>query len=161
MTRSLEDFRGLSASDAKVMEDIRAHSWHVTGVFPNQGETGPDWAFSIGLFHSFVHPEIIIFGLKLDVCMSVINEIGGQIKIGKHYDSGKEYGDILSDPYRCAFREVKRKHYRDYLGFALWFYESDPFPVMQCFWPDKDGMFPWDADCDAFVRDVQPLLFLP
>jgi hypothetical protein len=97
----------------------------------------------------------------LDVCMNVINEIGGQIKSGGHYDAGEVYGDILNDPYKCAFREVKRKHYGDYLGFALWFYESDPFPVMQCFWPDKVGKFPWDPGCDAFVRDVQPLLFLP
>ena len=112
MTRSLEDFRGLSASDAKVLEDIRTHSWHVTGVFPSQGNTGPDWAFSIGLFHSFVHPEIIVFGLKLDVCMSVINEIGGQVKSGKHYDAGEEYGDILNNPYNAPSAQRKRNHYQ-------------------------------------------------
>jgi Domain of unknown function (DUF4262) len=161
MTRSLEDFRGLSVSDAKVLEDIRTHSWHVTGVFPSQGEPGPDWAFSIGLFRSFVHPEMIVFGLKLVVCMSVINEIGQQIKSGKHYDAGEEYGDILNGPYKCAFREVHRNHYRDYLGLALWFYEGDPFPVTQCFWPDKVGKFPWDEGCNGFVREAQPLLYLP
>jgi Domain of unknown function (DUF4262) len=161
MTRSLENFKGLSASDAKVLEDIRTHSWHVTGVFPDQNEARPDWAFSIGLFHSFVHPEIIVFGLKLDVCMNVINEIGQQVKSGKLFNAGEQYGDILSGPYKCAFREVQRKHYRDYLGLALWFYEGDPFPVTQCFWPDKDGRFPWDEGCDGGVRDAQPWLSLP
>jgi Domain of unknown function (DUF4262) len=79
--------------------------------------------------------------MKLDVCTRLINEIGLQIKAGKRYDAGQEYGDILEGPYKCSFREVQRRYYRDYLGFATWFYESDPFPVTQCFWPDKRASF--------------------
>jgi hypothetical protein len=54
MTRQLEDLTGLSISEAKILEDIRKHSWHVMRVIRSEDEKGPEWAFSIGLFHSFV-----------------------------------------------------------------------------------------------------------
>jgi len=161
MTRSLDDYSGLSAPDIKVLEDIRKHSWHVIGVFPSQGEAGPGWAFSIGLFHSFAHPEVVVFGLDFNNCTKIVNEIGLQIRRGKRFHARQEYAEILNDPYRCSFRDVQRQHYRTYLGYALWFYQSDPFPVAQCFWPDKAGNLPWEAGCNSEVRDAQPLLFLP
>jgi Domain of unknown function (DUF4262) len=160
MTRGLQDKNGLSAPDAKVLEDIQSHGWHVTGVFTSKGEAGLDWAFSIGLFHTFGHPEVIVFGLKLNTCMNIVNEIGQQIKAGKRYQTSGEYGDILKDPYKCAFRPVERTHYHDYLGFALWFYEQDPFPTMQCFWPDSVGKLPWVEGCDPSVTRAQPFLFI-
>jgi Domain of unknown function (DUF4262) len=161
MTRSLRDVDGLSAPDAKVLEDIQSHGWHVTGVFASKGEAGPDWAFSIGLFHNFGHPEVAVFGLKLKTCVNIVNEIGRQIKDGKRYQITGEYGDILKDPYKCAFRTVEKSHYLEYLGFALWFYEDDPFPTMQCFWPDNTGNLPWVEGCDTSVIQVQPFLFIP
>ena len=93
--------------------------------------------------------------------MALVNEIEGQVKVGKKYSVEGKYGDILSDPYKCAFRFVQPKHYHDYLGYACWFYESDRFPTLQCYWSDKAGKFPWDGDCDQSVRDAQPLLFVP
>ena len=161
MTRNLEHDDGLSAPDSKVLADIQTYGWHVAEVFRSAAEAGPEWAFSIGLFHSYCHPEVITFGLKLGVCKALVNAIGAQVKAGKKYDVEREYGDILSNPYKCAFRRVQPKHYHDYLGFARWFYENDPFPTLQCFWPDKAGKFPWDEGCASFVRDAQPLLFVP
>jgi len=161
MTRVLTEMKGLTAPDAKVLQDIQRVGWHVTGVFASKGEEGPEWAFSIGLFHSFGHPEVIVFGLPFERSMDVVNVIGGQVKSGIHYDSERLYADILNDPYQCAFREVNRRYYREYVGYALWFYEDDPFPLLQCFWPDKEKLLPWDAGCNEYVRSVQPLLFTP
>jgi hypothetical protein len=64
MTRSLEEKRGLSAPDAKVLGDIQRVGWHVTGVFAQKDEKGPEWAFSIGLFHSFQHPEVVVLARR-------------------------------------------------------------------------------------------------
>jgi hypothetical protein len=160
MTKSLEKESGLSAPDAKALRDIQRVGWHVTGVFAKQNEEGPEWAFSIGLFHSFQHPEVIVFGLPFKRCMDIISVIGKEVQTRKRYDSPKEYGDILQEPYQCVFREVHRNHYRDYVGYALWFYEDDPFPMLQCFWPDKKGLFPWDVGCNDYVKNAQPLLFV-
>lgn len=159
VTKSLNETGGMSAPDLKVLHDIRGVGWHVVRVFSREPEGGPEWAFSVGMFHSFMHPEVIIFGLPLDRCMAIVNEIGRAVQSGSSFASGKDYAEILEHPYKCAFRDVRRIFYRDYVGYALWFYEKDPFPLLQCFWPDKEGKFPWDAGCADYVKNVQPLLF--
>ena len=161
MTKSLDETNRSSPSDAKILRDVREVGWHVTGVFAQENEEGPDWAFSIGLFHSFQHSEVIIFGLRLERCMDVVNVIGTEVQRGNRYAAGRKYSDILQDPYQCIFREVNQRHYRDHVGYALWFYEADPFPLLQCFWPDKCGQYPWDAGCNGDVKSAQPLLFQP
>lgn len=161
MTKALEPTDGLSASDAKVLTDIQAVGWHAVGVFPREHEEGPNWAFSIGLVYSFRHPEVILLGLPLQSCMSVLNVIGTEVKGGKRYEPGTAYSDILQEPYKCTFRQVHPSHYRNYVGYALWFYENDAFPLLQCFWPDKAGRYPWDEGCNGYVANSQPLLFLP
>ena len=161
MTRALTETEGLSASDVKVLRDIQRVGWHVTGVFASKGEQGPEWAFSIGLFQSFGHPEVIVFGLPFKRWMDVVTVIGQQVQDGSRYDLERLYTDILNDPYKCAFREVDPRHYGEYVGSALWFYEDDPFPLLQCFWPDKENRLPWDSGCNEYVRSVQPLLSNP
>ena len=161
MTRELTETAGLPTPDAKVLRDIQRVGWHVTGVFASKDEEGPEWAFSIGLFHSFGHPEVVVFGLPFERCIDVVNVIGKLVKQGCRYDSEGVFGEILSDPYTCAFREVNRRHYRDYVGYALWFYEDDPFPLLQCFWPDKDNRFPFSDACNEHVKSMQQLLFIP
>jgi uncharacterized protein DUF4262 len=151
MTRALEETAGLSGPDTKVLQDIQRVGWHVIGVFAKEGQKGQkgsDWAFSIGLFHSYGHPEVVIAGLPVERCMTVVNAIGQAIRSGKRFETGQRYDDILQDPYKCMFRDVDRHHYRDYVGYALWFYEQDPFPLMQCFWPDEGNRLPWEDRCD-------------
>ncbi|HTX76176.1 MAG TPA: DUF4262 domain-containing protein [Terracidiphilus sp.] len=159
MTRSIEEASDLSALDAKVLREIHTDGWQITGVLAREQDKGPDFAYSIGLFHSFGHPEIILFGLPIDVCMRAVNVIGIDIRNGMRYQPLAVYGRILSAPHSCCFREVDRKHYHEHVGYALWFYETDPFPMLQCFWSDEYGRFPWDPDCSTYARDSQPLLF--
>jgi hypothetical protein len=104
MTRALEDTAGLSGPDTKVLQDIQRVGWHVIGVFAKEGEKRPDWAFSIGLFHSFGHPEVVITGLPVERCMSAVNVIGQAIRTGKQFETGQLYADIRQDPYKCVFR---------------------------------------------------------
>jgi hypothetical protein len=159
MTRPLEETDGLATQNATLLNNIRTVGWHVVGVFAEKGDKGPEWAFSVGLFHSFFHPEVIVFGLPFQSCMSVINVIGDGIRSGKSYYSVGEYVDVLQRPHQCVFREVGRKHFQAHVGDALWFYESDPFPLLQCIWSDKQGHYPWDKTCEELVKNSQPLLF--
>ena len=132
----------------------------MTNIFRREGKTGPEWSFSTGLFHSYQHPEIVIVGLELDNMQKIVNTIGSQIKNGAKYEPGNEYHDIFAR-CGCQFRPVDTGHYRDYLGWAIWFYNGEPFPVLQCFWPDLQGHYPWDPDCSPGVVALQPLLFKP
>ena len=155
MTKSLDNSERLSTSDAKVLSDVKRVGWHTLGVSPRAGEDGPHWAFSIGLFHSFNHPEVLIVGLPLNVCTETVNVIGKQVQAGARYEADREYADILQDPFRCTFKASERAAYRDFVGYALWFYENDEFPLLQCFWPDKQHRLPWDAGCNEYVKTSQ------
>ena len=159
MTRSLDEKDGLDRADLKLLADVKEHGWHIVRVFRSADETGPEWAFSVGIFHTLLHPEIILFGLDLHTCARIINEIGAQVRAGKRFDRDGEFGDIFAEPVKCAFRPVAPKYFGDYVGFAQWFYQADPFPLLQCFWPDKEGRYTWSRECDKSVRGAQPLLF--
>ena len=106
MTRSLEEKRGLSAPDARVLGDIQRVGWHVTGVFAQRDATGPEWAFSIGLFHSFQHPEVVVFGLPFQRCMDIVSLIGQEVQTGKRYEPGAEYTDILQGRTVVSFERL-------------------------------------------------------
>jgi hypothetical protein len=57
------------------------------------------------------------------------------------------------------FRAMEKKHYREYLGFARWFYDGDEFPVLQCVWPDKGHRYPWHPEASEPFRKRQPVLY--
>lgn len=157
MTRETHHSENIPPVDKKFLSIIETHGWHVTRVFNGDKDTGPEFAYSTGLFYSYGHPEILVLGLRLDYMHRIINTIGAEVKRGKQYRPGQEYADILLS-YGCQFREVERTHYRTYVGSAIWFYETDPFPLLQCCWPDREGHYPWDPACSKAVAVQQALL---
>jgi hypothetical protein len=55
---------------------------------------------------------------------------------------------------------VDLTHYKEDVGWAIWFYDYEPtsFPLLQCFWPDMTGKSPWEAGCKQWAIDQQPQL---
>ena len=53
---------------------------------------------------------------------------------------------------------MSKKHYRNYFGYALWFYRSDEFNALQCIWPDRDKRWPWEEAFNPHWKPQQPLL---
>ena len=60
-----------------------------------------------------------------------------------------------------VFKMVPKDFYRQYIGYALWFYRSFDFPVLQCVWPDKAGLFAWQDGYDHRFDQLQPILAHP
>ncbi len=154
MVRTLAD-AGLDDSDRKLLHDVEDVGWHVVLIPPEEGK--PGWAFSIGLFHSFGHPEVVVFGLPLELLGAVVNGVGEEVQAGKRFEAGQEHPDIL-EGVRCAFRPVDEGWYRPFLGYARWFYQGSEFPALQCLWPDKKQRFPWEPEFNEGWRWAQPLL---
>ena len=160
MTRDVRERDELPPADQKFLSNIETHGWVVTKVFRSAGDAGPEFAYSTGIFHGYQHAEIIIFGLDLDIMHKILNNIGNAVKAGTRFEPGNEYQEIFVR-YWCQFRVVDRANYKPYLGWAIWFYENYDFPVLQCFWPDREGRYPWDPNCSPDVIEMQPLLFKP
>jgi hypothetical protein len=151
---------GLSTSDVKFLNIVKDFGWHVMKVAPRVGDEGHLWAYSTGLYYSYGHPEILMLNLQLDSMHEIINLIGASVKKGKTFEPGKPCADILERfivPSSLFCQPIMKK----YVWFSRWFYEGDSFPILQCFWPDTSNRFPWQPDCDADVRESQPLLYLP
>lgn len=148
--------KGDDADEQRVIDDVREYGWHVVGI--EADESGPAFAYSVGLQHTFDHPEIIVFGLNdAETMMHIINTIGEAVRNGSVFQDWHESDQILNG-YSCLFRTIPAKAYPDYLGYANWYYRPSPFAVLQCFWPDKQHRFPWDPECHPSVQQRQPIL---
>ena len=147
---------GGEGSEQKLLDDVAKYGWHVMNVLDDA--ESPGWSYSIGLYHTFGHAEILVFGLDFELMHSMINSIGEDIRSGKRFEVDQQYADLI-ESYSCTFKRVNPVWYEAFLGFATWFYEGEDYPVLQCFWPDFEAHFPWEASFNKDLSYAQPLLF--
>jgi len=145
----------LDEADKKLLADVERYGWHCLHV--HDRDTIPHWSFSIGVFESWQHPELVVFGLKEETAHTLLAQLVNRVKEGERFTVEHDYDDILDD-YSCRFVTVDPQWYAAFLGYAQWFYESaDGFPALQLVWPDKGGRYPWD-DGFAITDGTQPVL---
>lgn len=108
--------KDLTPGDKKLLYDIDTTGWHVLKVLA--GENGPGFVYSVGLYKTFKHPEIIIIGLNPDNAHILINNIGHDLKAGKKYESEKYYEDIL-DNFKCFSSEYPKSTIQSSLDTAV------------------------------------------
>ncbi|NJR52844.1 MAG: DUF4262 domain-containing protein [Leptolyngbyaceae cyanobacterium CSU_1_3] len=147
----------MDSTEQKVVDDIAKYGWHAIKIMGDS--EGPAFAYSIGLYETYHHPEIILFGLPLSLMHEIMNVISNEIKAGKGFQTGVRYESIL-DNYEVTFLAVNQADYAAYLGYALWYYQGTSFPVLQCVWPNRNGAFPWEAEADQQFQMQQPILGL-
>jgi len=116
------------------------------------------FAYTVGLHRLFQHPEVLLTGLRAQTAMGVLNALGNKIRDGARYETGERIAGVLTGGMSVALRPIKSKQtYRDYLGYALWFYGGDWFPVVQLVWPDKKNVLPTESGFDPALAAKQPL----
>jgi len=141
--------------EQRVQADIERHGWHVV-VVPPEADS-PGWAHSIGLWQRFEHPELLVFGSEPQQLGALVNALGERVRGGRRFAAGETDESVLAGlPF--ALREVAPRWTQVFLGNAAWHYRSERFPLLQGFWPDRAGRFPWDAGCSAEVAEEQPQL---
>jgi hypothetical protein len=150
------DQRCEGPDDEKVLADVAEHGWHVVRIF--EQEDAPGWAFSIGLYRSFGHPEIIVFGLNPGLMHSIINSVGAEARAGNRVEADNHYPGLI-EGYSCTFKGVSKIWYPLFMGYAMWFYKGSDFPALQCIWPDKQSRYPWESGFNQAWLSAQPLLF--
>lgn len=57
--------------------------WKVMGIAADKGS--PGFAYTIGLYHNYKHPEIILFGLSVDIAFTLLNDVGARVKGGRSF----------------------------------------------------------------------------
>lgn len=144
--------------ERQAIADIEKYGLHIIAVA--EDDRGPGFAYSIGLFENYAHPEIIIIGLKQSLAHKLLNNMAFDIKKGKTFTTGEFHAEVLDD-FLCYFGDVPKAHYRDIVGWARWFYEGDEFPLVQCVYPTVKGKFPWESDFPEEARWFCQMLTAP
>lgn len=138
-----------------VLANIEEHGWHAM-MIPDDDE-GPGFIYTIGLFRKYGHPELICVGLPSGVAHHALCNCARHIETGGKLLDGTDFRDAFEGA-RCTFRTMAKKHYREHLGYALWYYDGPDFPVVQMIWPDSGGRLPGEVGCaESTVRVQTPL----
>jgi hypothetical protein len=135
---------------AELAANIQKHRWLVFSV---AGETQPLYSYTVGLFETFGHPEVVLSGLNMELAQTLLNDIGNAVAQGVRREPEELYDDILSG-YPCLFKAVPVTVYEQYFGRALVFYGETTFPVLQCLWPDSLKRFRGDFGYDQSNQEI-------
>ena len=142
----------LSVADQQLLKKLEDWGWYVIKV--GGSDSAPPFAYSLGLYAQFRHPELIIFGLDFQIMHRLINDAGDRIRQGERFQEGHSYASLIRD-YDCQFRLVDPSRYTGLLNFTIWYYRGLNFPVLQLVWPDRTGKFPWQPDFDPKLKGDQ------
>lgn len=121
--------------------------------------SGCDWAYSVGLHHSFGRPELIVVGIDAPLAGAVVQALADKVAGGAELRSG---GEAAIGPMRLRFREVDDLFCSQgdwfNLGREITAEWGERWPAtLQVVWADAGGTFPDRSDDPAwFLR--QPLL---
>lgn len=149
---------GEDADEQKVIDDIARVGWHCVSIFV-EGDL-PPYAFTVGLQHTFDHPELIIFGLRSETAHEVLGIVVDAIRSGTPIDMTQPTDELLEN-YSCVFVPVPKSAYYEHVGYCGWFYRGDDFALQQIVWPNREGQFPWHPAASAAFRATQPVLGAP
>ncbi|HEX9052080.1 MAG TPA: DUF4262 domain-containing protein [Anaeromyxobacter sp.] len=147
----------LDGGDLRLLADVAQAGFHVVGT---AGEEGRWHAYSVGLFRSWDHPEVAVFGLAPEILQTAVARLGERVRKGERFEHG-DVDDAVLDDRAVAFRRIVPRHCAGFLARAVWYHAGVRFPALQAVWADPDGRFPWDRWFPRELRDAQPVLFEP
>lgn len=145
----------LTPPEQKLLADVDEYGLHIVHV--PEGTEGPAFSYTIGLWHNFEQPEVLVFGLPDEVAHELLNAIADAADDGRKFlDQHRHEGLLVG--YAVRFVAVPAHAYARHLGLARWAYEGDDFPCVQLVWPDKQGRWPWESGVRDGFRESQPVL---
>ncbi|PTL82282.1 DUF4262 domain-containing protein [Vitiosangium sp. GDMCC 1.1324] len=149
----------IDEADERIARHIEETGWSVQLIPEGKSEAEPAFAYTIGLFHQYEHPELILFGMSLEDMHVVLNDCARLVKKGRRLRPGQKLGDILAEGYELLLREVKApQSYKEHVGYAIAFYKGLNFPLLQVLWPDARKRFPGEPGASEISGRHQPLL---
>ena len=142
----------------RIAELIRVHGWMSNRVAIVQ----QTFIHTIGIGQKYNHPEFCIIAMEENSAHAVIIELVKQI------DSGTSFGKtcthavtVAGKEHLFAFRPVHSTLVTlpIFFGEAIAYYHrserAEKLEIVQVFWPDSNGKFPFEPECDPAVCKEQ------
>lgn len=138
-----------------ILDNICRYGWHSNSV--GTALDASIFAYTVGFFHSYRHPELLVFGLTPESAHGLFTAAARMIARGRALDTSTPTEELLV-ARACIPVDVPRRFYAEFATSARWYYNGNRFPMYQVVWPSDDGLYPWNPKApDAFVRE-QPVL---
>jgi len=119
-----------------------------------------EFAYTIGLWHTFRRPEVVMFGLEGEGMAHWLNAC---VRRGRDHGwpaEGEEFAGVL-DGFPVQLRPVHVSWHDALFGTAWRFYQGVTVPVLQLVWPDRNGLWPWQEGATATSRTRQAFAWRP
>jgi hypothetical protein len=119
-----------------------------------------EFAYTVGVWHTFGEPELVMFGLAGDdmqIWLNACVELGRD----KGWPAANAPFDGVLDGFETQLKDVHPSWYRALFGAALGFYRGVAVPFRQLVWPDRHGQWPWDEGATASSRARQAMAWQP
>lgn len=137
----------------QIRRDVQEHGCHIA-IVPGGGDSTL-CAFTIGLWRGG-HPEVVVFGLERAAAEEMLDLVQDEVEAGARFAAGEKYENLVHG-YPVVFHEVARERVAMFEP-AVQFHGNGEFPMLQVFWPDRLGRFPWDEGAQEHCRRSQPRL---
>ena len=142
----------LDEHERSFVANIREHGWFRTAVSADDEE--PSFSFTTGFWKNAHQHELLIFGMRGEIVHDIFWDLFRDAQNGKSFATGRRTGDVFGNAPAYLFR-IAERHYRNYLGWSCWFYRGIDFPCLQIVWPDRAGLFPWQAGFEHEFEGMQ------
>jgi hypothetical protein len=127
-------------------------------VLERNDPRAPEWAYTVGLHHSYGHPEILIIGLENELTQVLLQNINSRIRDKSlSFRHGTVWNDVIVG-YDCYFQRIDPVDYGEWFAANRWFYGDNNFEAVQMLWPSVSGIYPWQSEADPYLRWDQPML---
>jgi hypothetical protein len=141
-------------------ELIEKYGYAVQIVEPDPEEADRYFAYTIGLFEKYEHPEMFVFAFGSDNAKNISQSCGSYVKEGNVIYPNEINNDLAN--LASYARPIHPSNFEEFLGIGMEYYGHKNFPALQLFWPNKDGLFPWDEQYTYTASvEPQPKLYLP
>jgi hypothetical protein len=153
-TARTQKFRAtqLCDEDERTIGHIEEYGCSVVSVMKTTHGLG--WSYTIGIYDTSGHPEIITVGLSNETAHFVLNEAARLLRAGVDLTKGR-HCDLIGK-VECEFRPVDPKWVKHLMNWAIWYYDGTEFPVLQAVYPDRENRFPEEEEFDKTFE--QPLM---
>ncbi|MFO1076909.1 MAG: DUF4262 domain-containing protein [Planctomycetota bacterium] len=142
---------------ARVLDDVAADGVHIAHVLASEDGAVPAYAFTVGLWHTFERPEVIVFGLDEEVAEQLLEALADEASDGASFAPGSRSEGLLHG-YPVRFLDVPKERRGEHVALADWAHEGADFPLVQVVYPDKQGRWPWDPEAREGFRRHQPVI---
>lgn len=145
----------LTEAGRRVLQNIAEQHCHVVHVAADRD--GPSFSYTVGLWHHFRQPEVIVFGLEPELADDLFDALVERCVAGERFATDEKHEGLLVG-YAVRFLALAQSAAAPYFGAATWAYQGDDYRCLQLVWPDKNRRWPWEEGVRRIFVERQPII---